>query len=1276
MNLTEKKNQVVENLKHNVKKVSPRVRVLDKASEIADVVLSKEEKYAKMSMPELRNLSYRMMDEIKDGAPLDNFLIDALAIAREVIFRVHKMKAFRVQIIGAIVAHFGDFAEMKTGEGKTLTLLLVSYVNALTKKGVHIVTVNEYLVERDMKFSEQALGELGISVGYILSSMQPEQKKKMYACDITYVSNSELGFDYLRDNMVQDINEKMQRELNFAIVDEADSVLIDESRTPLIIAANPDEGLGMYLEADKFVKSLTPDDYVIDLESHAINLNDNGIKKTEANFNIKNLYDIENSELVHKIMNALRANYIMELGKEYIIKTSKKTGKPEIALVDSFTGRVMEGRMYSAGLHQAIQAKEGVDIEPENVTVATITYQSFFRLYKKIAGFSGTALTEKNEFLNIYNMVVVDIPTNKPVVRIDQPDYIFGSKQMKWKYVVAEIKRRHEKGQPVLVGTVSVEDSELLHRLLDHIHIPHTVLNAKNNSVEAEIVKNAGQKGAVTIATNMAGRGTDIKLGEGVKELGGLYVLGTERNESRRIDNQLRGRSGRQGDPGESRFFISLQDSLFKRFANDRFDKAQFKLGEEVIDLKFFSKLLDRTQKRVENMNFDIRKNLIDYDYVLSEQRELIYKQRNNILSSNNLFIVVQKMVPRVVDVIISLNRDQENVNMVNIDNMIADLRDKIDIDVSNYRQEFKDKNNNQIHSMLTNYITKKIKQKYEEKPAEEVNNEWRKILISSLDKNWTKFLDRIQKLRDGVVLRSYEQKSPLNIYVEDSDRLFYNITISIAEEVITSILKSGDSTNNQTKIELKLQEKPVHTIDELELSTPANPSEVANNKNIIEKENEMDNKDKNNLQSNIDDVVEQILGKTTNSTIVEEKATKDVPVVETEVVETIRDIPPPPPIPNSQKTTTPPPPPIPSKPIETKKSDDNDFLKQVMNVVDHDIDAKPVDLSLIDEIIKEEKTTTPINNPTSTPLNNNPTPVNNSPIKTETTIIYEKPIDGRFVREDELKLESYHHNIRIEPENEFTINNVQRALDNERAKIVDEKYNSIISVKDENIKNLVQKSIDLEKQIENNKLDYSKQIEEMFEQENKKLREMKDQYSDLLEKKESLEKTIYDFQMKELEAEHEKLLAEKDAIILERRKLEEERKFREEQERKEAERIEKEKQAALEQERIKAQQEELAKQRAMIEELLAQQLEIERQRMQAQMDAIIAANKASEEQATNKVAPTNNQSNATIVPTRNNAHPSLSANNQNARNRMVSLAEAKKFKNENLMKPTGPKIR
>lgn len=775
-----------------LKKISPRIRILEQAGEIADQILLLEEKYSKLTDAELKNKSYRIIEKVSGGDSIDNFLTDGLAIIREVLFRTHGLKAYKVQLIGAIITHYGDFAEMVTGEGKTLVLVMVSYINAFSKKGVHIVTVNEYLVQRDSEFASLALDKLGISVGYITSDMDNDTKKQMYNKDITYAPNSELGFDYLRDNMVTNIGDKMQRPLHFAIVDEADSVLIDEARTPLIIAGSPADDISMYVQADKFVATLNEKDYVIDAESSSINLNDNGIKKAQTYFNLTNLYDVENSEIIHRVINSLKARKIMTLAKEYIVKFDEEKGEEQIALIDAFTGRILDGRMYSAGLHQAIQAKERVRIEPENVTVATVTYQSFFRLYKKLAGVSGTALTEAQEFLDIYNMVVVPIPTNKEQIREDHPDYVFGNKEIKWKYILSDIKKRHATGQPILIGTASVEDSEILHILLDKLNIPHEILNAKNHAREADIIKNAGQKNAITVATNMAGRGTDIKLGQGVIELGGLYVLGTERNESRRIDNQLRGRSGRQGDIGESRFFISLQDSLFKRFATEKFDKAQYKMGEDIIDLKFFSKLLDRTQKRVENLNYDIRKNLIDYDYVLSEQRELIYKQRDYILKTNNLLDLVSRMVNHVVEYGISIFKHPENVNMIDIDELISFfnnnfLSEENALDTNNF---YKLKEN-ELKDTLIIYFQNILKEIHDK--DKNIIKDWRQILIAVIDSNWTIFLDKIQKLRDGVSLRSFEQKLPLNIYVEDSDRLFNSMTKLVAQIVLQNIIKGSN---------------------------------------------------------------------------------------------------------------------------------------------------------------------------------------------------------------------------------------------------------------------------------------------------------------------------------------------------------------------------------------------------------------------------------------------------------------------------------------------------
>lgn len=804
-------------------KVNPANRILDKAIKLADLVISKEEEYSKYSIEDLRLKTQSFVKDLEDNKiVLDDILIDALATGRAIIAKTTGMLAFKVQIIGAIIIYFGDFAEMMTGEGKTLTIALASFVIALEKKGVHIVSVNEYLVQRDAEFSSQIMNPVGLTTGYITSSMNQDEKRQNYNCDITYCSNSELGFDYLRDNMVSKYSDKVQRKLHFAIVDEADSVLIDESRTPLIISGSPVSSIQDYVKVDQFVKTLTPSDYVIDYESSSISLSDFGAEKANKFFQINNIYDLESSSLLHKVINSLKANYLFFNGKEYIVRKNDQ-GEDEIALVDQFTGRIMSDRTYSSGLHQAIQAKEYVKIDPENLTVATITYQSFFRLYSHLAGVSGTAATEAEELLNIYNMVVVTIPTNKPIQRIDQPDYVFSDKKTKWKYVVAEVIKRHKTGQPILIGTGAVEDSEILHLLLSRVGIPHKVLNAKNHAQEAEIIKDAGQKGQVTVATYMAGRGTDIKLGEGVRELGGLYVIGTERSESRRIDNQLRGRSGRQGDPGESRFFISLHDTLFKRFAGDKFNKANTKMEDEVIDLKFFSKLLDNTQKKVEGLNFDMRKNLIDYDHVLSAQRELLYKERDIVLLSNNLMPILDSMIPYVVDDILSNHVDKINPDFVDNDEVIKEMNETIfhsnRLDPEKYSKYSSD--------LLRQKLIKQIKEFLLEKEKlltpETFNNSARNTIISNMDAAWTAHLEMISKLREGVNLRAYEQKSPLNIYVEDADILFWELKVQIANKVIRNVANFGEMINLSNRNIAQLININPLDIKEIEIENPAN---------------------------------------------------------------------------------------------------------------------------------------------------------------------------------------------------------------------------------------------------------------------------------------------------------------------------------------------------------------------------------------------------------------------------------------------------------------------
>ncbi|MDR3249780.1 MAG: preprotein translocase subunit SecA [Mycoplasmataceae bacterium] len=762
---------------------SPHKKILRKAKLIADKVEGLKFSFRKLSNEELSNKTEYFLDLLKKGYSLDSFIYEAFATVREATYRIHGIFAYKVQIIGSCILHFGDFAELYTGEGKTLVCVMAAYLNALTKKGVHIVTVNEYLAQRDAKFCAECLNPLGITVGYNLSSFSPDEKRKMFACDITYTTNSELGFDYLRDNMVKNIDEKVIRGLNYAIVDEGDSVLIDEARTPLIISGQPKRDTSSYVNADKFVKTLESNEYKKDPETNTIFLNDDGVKKAEEYFKLKNYYGIENSDLIHKIRNALMANYIFQLGVQYIVR------EDEIVLVDQYTGRIMEGRSYNAGLQQAIQAKEYVKIEPENIVVATITYQSFFRLYKKLSGCSGTAFTEEEEFIKIYNMVVVPIPTNKPVIRKDHNDYVFSNKITKWHHVVADVERIHETGQPILIGTASVEDSEELAKFLRNKGINFELLNARNHIKEAEIVKHAGEKGAITISTNMAGRGTDIKLGKEVKELGGLYVIGTEKNESRRVDNQLRGRSGRQGDIGETRFFISLQDELFRRFAIDKIDKSNDKIeDDDKYDSWFFSKLLNNAQKKIEGFNFDARKNLIDYDSVLASQRELIYKQRDQILIGKDNFSILKNMVKHVAREIINLNIDPHNNNLVD-GAKIAMLLNRMLFNQDLISQEyFKKRTLDDAKAIIEEIIKMSIDIKIEKLGPEQSKRILKDILLQNLDFQWTNHLDKVGKIREGVSLRSLEQKSPLHIYVGEADKNFDEIKKSIARSCILAL--------------------------------------------------------------------------------------------------------------------------------------------------------------------------------------------------------------------------------------------------------------------------------------------------------------------------------------------------------------------------------------------------------------------------------------------------------------------------------------------------------
>ena len=650
-------------LKKMIENDKKELRRLEK---IADKIDAHASAMEQLSDEQLREKTDEFKARYQKGETLDELLPEAFAVVREAAKRVLGLFPYRVQLMGGIVLHDGNIPEMRTGEGKTLTATMPVYLNALSGEGVHVVTVNEYLATRDSNEMGELYNFLGLSVGLNINSKSSDEKREAYNCDITYSTNNELGFDYLRDNMVVYRSQMVQRPLNYAIVDEVDSILIDEARTPLIISGQAEKSTALYTRADNFVKRLKEDeDYKIDIQSKTIGLTEAGIEKAEQTFGLDNLYDIENTALTHHLDQALRANYIMLLDIDYVVQDNK------VLIVDQFTGRIMDGRRYSDGLHQAIEAKEGVEIEDETKTMATITFQNYFRMYKKLAGMTGTAKTEEEEFREIYNIQVIQIPTNRPIIRDDRPDLLYPTLESKFNAVVEDIKERYHKGQPVLVGTVAVETSELLSDKLNAAKIPHEVLNAKNHFKEAEIIMNAGQKGAVTIATNMAGRGTDIKLGLGVLELGGLAVIGTERHESRRIDNQLRGRAGRQGDPGVSQFYLSLEDDLMKRFGSERIktflERMNVQEEDAVIQSKMFTRQVESAQKRVEGNNYDTRKNVLQYDDVMREQREVIYAQRQEVIMEENdlsdvLMGMVKRTIGRVVDSHTQLEKEEWNL--------------------------------------------------------------------------------------------------------------------------------------------------------------------------------------------------------------------------------------------------------------------------------------------------------------------------------------------------------------------------------------------------------------------------------------------------------------------------------------------------------------------------------------------------------------------------------------------------------------------------------------
>ena len=761
---------------------------LEKFKEQANLVMAKDEEMTKLTDEQLKDKTIEFKERLNNGETLEDILVEAFAVAREAAYRVIGEKPYYVQIIGGLAIHYGNIAEMKTGEGKTLTSTMPAYLNALTGEGVHIITVNEYLANRDAEWMGNIYRFLGLTVGVNLRELTASEKKKVYECDIVYSTNNEVGFDYLRDNMVVKATDRVQRGLNFAIVDEVDSVLIDEARTPLIISGGSMNSANLYIQTDRFAKSLKENKgYIYDEKTKAVTLDDDGVKLAEKAFNIDNLYDIEHTTLVHFINQALKANYGMKKDFDYVVHDG------QIVIVDPFTGRLMQGRAYSDGLHQAIEAKEGVQINQETKTLATITFQNLFRMYNKLAGMTGTAKTEEEEFRDIYNMYVIVIPTNKPIARIDDTDLVFATQKGKYKAIVNEIKKRHETGQPVLVGTIAVETSELISSMLKKAKIPHEVLNAKNNAREAEIIAKAGIKGSVTIATNMAGRGTDIKLGEGVKELGGLCVIGTERHESRRIDNQLRGRAGRQGDPGYTRFYVSFEDDLMIRFGTDRAKVMLQKVGftdDQSISLKMLANSIETAQKRVEGNNFDIRKNLLEYDNVVNEQREIIYEKRNEILDSESIHEVIINLFNDYITHLVESHLDGNNLNGKSLNEILEFVNEKL----LNKKITLDDLNG-MDYKQITDYIISKIVLEYESKVEsvpKEIMAEFEKaIYLRVIDMHWMENINAMSLLREGIHLRSYAQENPLRAYTTEGFEMFDDMLDTIEKETTMYLLKA-----------------------------------------------------------------------------------------------------------------------------------------------------------------------------------------------------------------------------------------------------------------------------------------------------------------------------------------------------------------------------------------------------------------------------------------------------------------------------------------------------
>ena len=787
-------------------KMASDKQLVRKYGRIADQIIALEPKMRALKDEDFPKKTKEFKEYLsQSNRDVDTLLIEAYALAREAARRILGLNAFKVQLIGAIVLNSGDIAQMRTGEGKTLTGLFPTYLNALTGKGVHIVTVNEYLSQRDSEINGQVFDFLGVSYGLNSANASKSEKREAYAQDITYTTNSEIGFDYLRDNMVSNFDQKVQRGLNFAIIDEADSILIDESRTPLIISGGSTIVANMYQAAYQFAKTLktgSENDVEVDLETKQVYLTEKGMQKAKDYFSVNDLFSIENTELFHLILNALKAEFTFKEGVEYTVQNG------EILLIDQFTGRIMHGRSYSDGLQQALQAKENVEIEEETATLATITYQNFYRLYAKLSGMTGTAKTEEEEFIKIYNTRVIVIPTNKPIVRKDAEDYTFGTKHASLKHLVQEVKEFHAKGNPILIGTTSVESSEQISRYLTKAGLKYEMINAKNHGREADIIARAGQKGAITLATNMAGRGTDIKLGEGVAELGGLVVFGVEHNEARRIDDQLRGRSGRQGDPGFSRFYISMEDELMIRFTSPKIRKNFLRLGDDYIKSRIFNRAVNNAQKKLEGMNFDQRKNVLDYDNIVAQQRETMYSQRDDILTTPDIELVIRRMFyTTAYELVLKYSRIVQGERTLEVNNLLSSIDGKLIPKGEFKAQDFEGLENNQIAELITKAMMKFYHGKTEGIGSEVVQKMARGIILEAFDRHWTTHLNVVSKLKSGIYLQQYAQNNPLSEYVEQATRLYNKMKVEIAEDVSDKlskvILRDVETTNQPQQIEI-----------------------------------------------------------------------------------------------------------------------------------------------------------------------------------------------------------------------------------------------------------------------------------------------------------------------------------------------------------------------------------------------------------------------------------------------------------------------------------------